>query len=256
MMVSHDPMAIERTSALAWPTLEQLEISGWTLRFSHGYTKRSNSAWLLRETSDAHRAIADIESAYLSRGLNPIFKVTGLLAPEIDATLAERGYRLVDTTLVMTLPLNGSHPATAAPACDLHIAGNAHVQAWFEHWKACAGSPSGNGSHLALLRRTPQGTLFGCVRKDRQPGSCGLGVPSNGFPDPCGLFGIYDVATRPDLRRRGLGTALVTGLLEQAVHLGAHTAYLQVVETNIPARSLYSGLGFAEAYRYWYRVRT
>ena len=35
---------------------------------------------------------------------------------------------------------------------------------------------------------------------------------------------------------------------------GARHAYLQVVEANQPARTLYHALGFCDLYRYWYRV--
>ena len=36
---------------------------------------------------------------------------------------------------------------------------------------------------------------------------------------------------------------------------GAQGAYLQVMLNNPPALALYQRLGFAEAYRYWYRVK-
>jgi RimJ/RimL family protein N-acetyltransferase len=46
----------------------------------------------------------------------------------------------------------------------------------------------------------------------------------------------------------------MAGLLARAADAGAHTVYLQVVEANSAARRLYDGLGFAAAYRYWYRM--
>jgi ribosomal protein S18 acetylase RimI-like enzyme len=44
------------------------------------------------------------------------------------------------------------------------------------------------------------------------------------------------------------------GLLHRAQEHGAAHAYLQVVQSNAPARRLYEKLGFSEAYPYWYRA--
>ena len=67
--------------------------------------------------------------------------------------------------------------------------------------------------------------------------------------------GLFDIVTRKDLRRRGHGRQLVSGLLHWAKENGARRAYLQVTLDNEAAVSLYSGLGFVETYRYWYRIK-
>jgi ribosomal protein S18 acetylase RimI-like enzyme len=36
---------------------------------------------------------------------------------------------------------------------------------------------------------------------------------------------------------------------------GAKTAYLLVTTVNDPALTLYKGIGFREAYQYWYRAK-
>lgn len=79
--------------------------------------------------------------------------------------------------------------------------------------------------------------------------SCGLGVLDDGY------FGLYDIVTNPDYRNCGLGRKLVHGLLQWGQTQGAHTAYLQVVKDNAPARHLYEKIGFEEAYTYWYRIK-
>ena len=48
---------------------------------------------------------------------------------------------------------------------------------------------------------------------------------------------------------------MLVGLLRWGRENGATRAYLQVVQENMPARSLYAQMGFREAYTYWYRVR-
>jgi N-acetylglutamate synthase len=62
------------------------------------------------------------------------------------------------------------------------------------------------------------------------------------------------VGVDPARRREGLGTAIVSALLEK-LGPGAELGYLQVEETNAAARGLYGRLGFTEQYRYCHRVR-
>lgn len=58
-------------------------------------------------------------------------------------------------------------------------------------------------------------------------------------------LGIEEVAVLPDLRRAGLGRALV----ESALSRGATAAVLSVSEENKAARALYRGLGFTQTAR-------
>jgi ribosomal protein S18 acetylase RimI-like enzyme len=58
-------------------------------------------------------------------------------------------------------------------------------------------------------------------------------------------LGIEEVAVLPDLRRAGLGRALV----ESALSRGATAAVLSVSEANKAARALYKGLGFTQTAR-------
>jgi ribosomal-protein-alanine N-acetyltransferase len=55
---------------------------------------------------------------------------------------------------------------------------------------------------------------------------------------------INNVAVRPALRGRGIGTALMHHILAEAVSLGARRATLEVRASNEGARRLYERLGF------------
>jgi ribosomal protein S18 acetylase RimI-like enzyme len=66
-------------------------------------------------------------------------------------------------------------------------------------------------------------------------------------------LGLFCLAVDPARRRAGIGTALVRALM-RAAGREVQGAYLQVEEDNLPARALYGGLGFTEAYRYCHRV--
>jgi len=55
---------------------------------------------------------------------------------------------------------------------------------------------------------------------------------------------IHNVAVRPSLRGRGLGTTLLRQVLHEAARLGATRATLEVRASNEGARRLYERLGF------------
>jgi ribosomal-protein-alanine N-acetyltransferase len=60
---------------------------------------------------------------------------------------------------------------------------------------------------------------------------------------------ILNLAVARDHRRRGLGRKLLTSLLDHAAPLAVQTAFLEVREGNLEARSLYGSVGFIESQR-------
>lgn len=65
-------------------------------------------------------------------------------------------------------------------------------------------------------------------------------------------LGYSAVEVAPDLRRRGLGTELVSGLLGWGAAAGADAAYLQTRASNVAAVNLYHATGFVEHHRHRY----
>lgn len=55
---------------------------------------------------------------------------------------------------------------------------------------------------------------------------------------------IADLAVAPRARRRGIGRALLERALVELAEEGVRTLYLEVRESNLPARSLYDSYGF------------
>jgi ribosomal protein S18 acetylase RimI-like enzyme len=68
-------------------------------------------------------------------------------------------------------------------------------------------------------------------------------------------LGVFDVIVDGSARRQGHGERLMRGLMSWGQRMGADKAYLQVMQSNVAAVQLYEGLGFREAYSYWYRVK-
>ena len=69
---------------------------------------------------------------------------------------------------------------------------------------------------------------------------------------------IANVATHPDFRRRGCAEALLVKMQEFLSEKGVEYVYLEVRESNVPARTLYEKLGFVAVgvRKHYYRFPT
>lgn len=236
---------LESAAFASWPAIDgEEDYLGWRLRYGGGYTKRANSA-----NSGAGAAtlsagqIAEVEVRYRQRGLQPIFRLVSATAPAgTDAALEQRGYRHVDRSLVMSLPLDSSH------AGELPV-----LLADPGEWLACYAEASGSAVsqqeiHLRMLRAISGQCAFAVERREGKAACVALGALVEG------RLGLFDVATSAQSRRQGLARRTCGKLLAWGLEHGARSAYLQVVAANAPAVKLYEGMGFREAYHYWYRV--
>lgn len=235
---------LEELAFNAWPALQTLLVDGWVLRFADGYTKRANSAnaWHPGETPPAR--IADmVEKLYRARGLRPIFRLSPLAPPDMDRLLARKGYRLFDETIVQAAAIDAV-PATA----DVAVAG-APAREWLDGYAQATGLAAADLETLArMLNLVHLPSAFARIDSDDAPVAFGYAVFERGH------VGIFDVVTAAAHRRQGHGARIVGALMRWGAGLGAEHAYLQVLSGNAPALSLYERLGFAEAYRYHYRL--
>ena len=227
-----------------WAALERQRAHGWELRFAAGVTKRANSAWPVDGVADASaEALAAVERFYRSRGLRPIFQLSSADG-EALLRLLERGYRVVDETLVLA----ASVPRALASDPEVTIAEEPDA-AWLSAWWAVDGR--GGDAELDVARRIMLGTpaLYAALRMD----GAVVSVARLALVDTWG--GLYCVATLPDYRRRGFGARVVRALLAAGAARGVTDAWLQVLAANEGARALYTGrFGFRETERYRYLV--
>jgi ribosomal protein S18 acetylase RimI-like enzyme len=239
---------VEEAGLNASQPREQLLFDGWLLRFSPGKARRARSINAIADGElPLDKRVETCRRWYDRFRLPLLVRVTPFSRPaRLDEYLATAGFVAGDETRVMTCGLDRIEAAateTAAREVDAcafaavvgRLRGSAPGQVE-AHQRRLLDSPL-KGSTVRLV-------AFG---KDDAPLAAGQVVVENE------LAGVYDIVTAEHVRSRGYGRAISRQLLAAAAALGADTAYLQVDAGNASARRIYSALGFADRYAYWYR---
>ena len=228
-------LLLERVAADAWPALEQVEVDGWRLRASAGVTRRANSALPL---SDA-LPVEEVVAFYRSRGLPPVVQVSD---PVTDAALADLGWQRDIAVEVMSGAVpTGSSTATVSAEPD---------EAWLGCWWDVDGRGGPEQLDVArrMLAQIAAPAAYASVVRAGRVVAVGRAVAQEEH------VGVFSMAVRPELRRRGLGRQVLHALGGWGADHGARRAYLQVFDGNTEGRSLYASAGLDTAHHYHYRA--
>lgn len=223
---------------------EQRWLDGWLLRFSPGKAKRARC---INAVADGRSPLADrlawAQAAYTEAALPLILRVTPFTRPaSLDDDVAALGWRRFDDTRVMVwrdfAPTSGNlRPRPVSATAYAEIVGQLRGT-----------PPNQRAAHAQRMRASPVPYEGFVLEEGGEILACGQSVRE------ADLVGLYDVFTAPAARGRGMAGTLCRWLLAQAAQAGARHAYLQVDGDNGQARSVYSRMGFQDAYRYHYRT--
>jgi N-acetylglutamate synthase len=231
---------IEEASLNAWPALQQILFDGWLLRFAKGYTKRANSVNPLFDSHlSAEEKIALCERFYAEKEQPTIFRLTPFASPaDLDQILERHRYRRIDLTHVQHRDLRGQ-AIPQEPSVKLR---NETVDNWLDTFCRLSAAPRvKHQTHQEILEAIPAKRLLAVLTDSDTIVACGLGVLEHDY------FGLFDLVTDLQQRNKGYGAKLVLSMLRWAQeHVAAHV-YLQVMNSNAPARDLYAKLGFEES---------
>ncbi|MFF2365643.1 GNAT family N-acetyltransferase [Streptomyces sp. NPDC058122] len=232
---------LARVSARAWPPVESERLGGWELRAAGGFTRRANSVLPLGDPGvPLDRALAFVRDWYATRDL-PAFVQTAtgaegaqeLLCAELEA----RGWTREVTAELWTGAL--------APVADREAPGVTLSRTADEAWLGRYQRKGVGEVALKVLGGGPS-VWFATV-----PGEGGAAPAAIGRCVVDGRWaGFAAVEVDPDLRRRGLATAVMAALAGRALEEGASAAWLQVEADNAGARELYARMGFAPHHAY------
>lgn len=241
------PWRIEETCFNAFPSLKQVLLRNWLLRFSAGLSRRANSVNPLSpECVDTAAAVAAGEALYRAHGLPTIFRVPSIVDAAFDRELAARGYGSEGESCVLYGAIDALDlDAPAGPPVRLAAAPEA------EWLRAMARLQRHTAAQRTIYRRIVGAIAiparFALLAIDGRPAALAYGAIHDG------LLCYKSVITDPRQRRQGLARRVIASLACWARDSGAAGACLQVEAKNAPARALYAGFGLADLYRYHYR---
>ena len=240
------PWRVEETCWNAFPSLKQVLLGDFLLRFSPGVSRRGNSANpLCTEPRGIAAAIGAAEALYQAQGQPPIFRVPSIVDAALDGTLAERGYTGEGETCVLYGPMIGI-AAVADRGVEL-------LPSPSPQWLAAMGRLQGHSpEQAATYRRIVEAIAipvrFAVLRAAGHPAALAFGAIHDG------LLCYESVITDPRQRRQGLARRVIAALAAWGRKAGAEGACLQVEAGNAPAIALYRGFGLGtELHRYHYR---
>ena len=261
---------IEELSLNAWPSHMVELYDGWLIRFSHNYTYRTNCVEQVGAGEiPVSEKILYCEKIYRDFGTPCHFKINPLVPAAFDRQLQERGYEIRHVTEVMTADmakLSLMKPSSSEydfenrlglPSC-VHYGPDVSVMlrsVITDEW--ISGVLHLNGTCEPVLRRIvpsmykaiPKRTIAASVEIDGRMVASGLGICDREY------VGLYAIYVSPGTRRRHYARAVCSTILREAKALGTRRSYLQVVQGNIAAKSLYNSLGYDDLYTYWFRSK-
>jgi ribosomal protein S18 acetylase RimI-like enzyme len=196
-----------------------------------------------------------VEEFYARCDAPPRVQITPVARPiGLDAALAARGYRVEAPVDVLVADLRVVLTNASAPRADAGPEPHTETaptlpEAWLAQFAAADPIASTRAEAYArLVSDLPLETVGVGARDAGAIAAIGFGVFERGW------LGVFGMATAPERRDRGLGTAVLRALAGAAAARGIRRSYLQVEQQNHAARALYEHLGFRFAYSYHYRL--
>ncbi|GAA4632542.1 hypothetical protein GCM10023196_066350 [Actinoallomurus vinaceus] len=236
---------VEPRARAAWPAEFTEEHGGWLLRHTPDVRRRrSNSA--VPPPPGGETTIDDVERFYRDRDRPVIVQVPDSHG-DLDALLDRRGYRREAPTAVLTAFTGEVVAATASadtPSVELDEDLTRPLRAFAELDDHADTATIGE----KVIARITRPAGFASVTRNGR--AVGMGL----FVADAGWAGTFCMATHPDVRRQGVGTAVLGAGARWAARQGADRLYLQVETDNDAAWRLYRNVGFTPSYAYHYRI--
>lgn len=237
--------AFERAGLSAWPGIKVEWDRSWVRRAAGGYTKRANSTQCFDpdDFEDADLRVISASSWMVRQKIKPVFRITPLSSPELNATLDEAGWQSIDPSHLLAMEIGdveGDPEAEILPVLDPKFLAVAKRLKGYDDAAMMAME-----NLLAVFTVPAVGVVL--TRNGEAVASSIMAVAD-------GIVITGNVVTDPTRRRQGLGSAMMRSGLAWARREGARHAALNVQAHNEAGKALYASLGYTHQYDYDYRI--
>ncbi|QQE72656.1 GNAT family N-acetyltransferase [Brevibacillus composti] len=240
---------IEELAANSWPAYIQQTLGAWRLRINSDETKRANSVFACGPFPEHEEWMGIVEDFYRRRSLSPCYYISQTSPAGLDGMLAAAGYRKTEACYTMIAHCRDlmNRSGMAEPfACE--FAGEASREWILDFLRLEGYSPDSYEGYVHIFSAIGPKKAFVILRDQGEVVALGTAVAERGWA------GLSNIIVDPQHRGRGAATALVRSLADWSWSNGADQLYLQVLQDNAPALSLYRKLGFTFMYEYHYRL--
>ena len=228
------PALLADVMEATWPPLRRWSLGPFTLRDGGGGGKRVSAASSLTGWTEA-----DLDALEAAGERLMLIRTTD---HALDASLAARGWRLVDPVVAYAAPV----AALMAKLPEL---------AAFPHWPPlhitrAIWDEGGIGPARVQVMERAEGQKTALLARsgDRPAGTAFVALYG-------GEAMLHALEVLPGLRRRGVGETLLRAAANWAAGVSAQRLSLVVTEQNTAARALYARIGMQVVGQYHYRMK-
>jgi GNAT superfamily N-acetyltransferase len=240
---------IEEVASRAWPAKHTKQFGGWLLRANEGVTRRANSVLPLQKPAakTLEAAFQEVQQFYRLWNLPVRFQMTMASQPiDLDAFLESVGLTIDMRVNVLGAPLADIY--LEEPEVGIVIFGSPWKDWYLAYARAAGFDKRTMVTRQEIIERISGEKACAAAIMDDQVVGVGLGVLEKEW------LGLFSLVTEEPYRRRRVASSITQSLVSWGLSRGAKQGYLQVEQGNKPAQKLYYGLGFRDAYSYWYRA--
>ncbi|WP_099826979.1 GNAT family N-acetyltransferase [Oceaniglobus indicus] len=234
------PDALFTAMEATWPPARRIALNPFVLRDGQGGGQRVSAA-----TADGPVGPGDIDAAAMAMramGQAALFRLDEA-GGDLDAQLADAGYRMADPTLARCCPIARLCDAPLPPVSGFTIW--QPLQIMRDIWAEAGIGPA----RLAVMARAPGPKTALLGRTDDKPSGVGFVALHDG------IAMVHALEVRAAFRRRGTAGHLMRHAARWADTQGAHTMAVLVTEANTGASAFYETLGMDVHARYHYRIK-
>lgn len=237
---------LEAVSFRAWPAASVVYDGSWQIRLTGGHPSKRLNCVVPLDPSDYRDAEIRIEKArkrFEHYGRRLVVRETPLAPQPLLGRLMQAGWAPFETVQVMTADLTSLELPDTLDHIPTHDMGH-FIDVLLTVQDDDPALKPALAEILSAIK--PTTGLFTAEHPVDGPLAAALCVQDND------LAGILSFAVLNSLRRRGIGTELLTAALRWARISGARTTWLQVHTENEAAIALYTRFGFRTVYQYRY----
>lgn len=240
---------IEELTANSWPSCIMQTLGQWRLRANLGVTKRANSVYTSGPFPEYREWMEVAEDFYRRRSLLPCFYICEASPAELDGILHSRGYRKIFECYTMVAScIEVLAHSTESDQFKPEFADEAGSE-WINDFMRLEGySPDRYDGYVRIFSAIGPKKTFVSLRDNGNLIALGTVVVERGWA------GLSNIVVDAEHRGKGAATVLLRSLANWSLRNGADHLYLQVVQDNLPAISLYRKHGFTPLSEHHFRL--